>query len=303
MTRITGSSTYLQTIDSLRRQQTAGAKSGTAEKSILDSISQESPDKADALEKKLDDTKQADAQLRNIRQSLGQSQKADAAEKVKRIKEQIKMLKMMGGDPKQVARQIAQLARELASAVKEYSGGRSLALDSPVSGNTGVSGAAEGSSSPSVVQGNAAAGTAGVATDASALSVSSGTVTPAGAVSTPEDTASTGTARGTQAENHGQDGDSARQKQNDALQEKIAEIRKNSSESTATREFIQEVRMLAAQLKALANQQKQRTHQNEEHAVDQGLNHMNQALAEVERNASNLTAAGTAPAISVSIFI
>lgn len=59
--------------------------------------------------------------MKNSKNTLAQQQKAMAHQKVIRLKEALKNLKQMGFmDPKAVARMTARLARELASAIKEY---------------------------------------------------------------------------------------------------------------------------------------------------------------------------------------
>lgn len=80
------------------------------------------PEKA----KKFEETKRALQQAldatKNAPNEMNKQRKAMAAQKVARIKEQLKALKQMGAaaDPKMVARMAAQLARDLAQALKEY---------------------------------------------------------------------------------------------------------------------------------------------------------------------------------------
>ena len=74
-----------------------------------------------SLMNKWSDAKQAIDRLNHAPQDIKQSRKAAAAEMIQRIKDQIKLLLMMGGgDPKARAQQIAQLARQLAAAAREY---------------------------------------------------------------------------------------------------------------------------------------------------------------------------------------
>ncbi|HCI53762.1 MAG TPA: hypothetical protein DE312_10690 [Gallionella sp.] len=76
----------------------------------------------DAYQKRCDESRQAIAQLRSSEQDGAQWKKADAAQKIQHLKDQIRMLRMMGGigDPKSNLRQIAQLSKELAAAAREY---------------------------------------------------------------------------------------------------------------------------------------------------------------------------------------
>jgi len=309
MTAITKTSTYLSTIDRLVQQNTAGAKANTAEKSILDSINQTNPEKANALEKRLEDTKQAEAQLRAVGQTMSQSKKASAAEKVKRIKDQIKMLKMMGGDPKMIARQIAQLARELSSASKEYAegaGGSAPSQDNTASANIAANAVAGNNTSSVVAQSSVTKDLAETSTSVSATTLSSDTARSVGTADNAADAASTVSTeptRATMAESSRQYEETTRQKQNDDLQKKIGEIRQKSSEATATREFVEEVRRLAAQLKALGNQQKLRLHQIGEQTVNQDLNQTNQALAETEKSVSSIATGSMTSTITINTFV
>jgi myosin heavy subunit len=76
----------------------------------------------DAYQKRSDQSRQAIDQLRASEQNMAQWKKADAAEKIQRLKDQIRMLRMMGGigDAKSNLRQIAQLSKDLAAAAREY---------------------------------------------------------------------------------------------------------------------------------------------------------------------------------------
>lgn len=89
---------------------------------LADSMKEALKAEQDAYQKHWDEARQAVAQLNTRSQNYGAEQKAIAAQKVQYIKDQIKMLTMMGGagNPKANARQIAQLAKELAAAVHEY---------------------------------------------------------------------------------------------------------------------------------------------------------------------------------------
>jgi archaellum component FlaC len=276
MTEIKTISAFTSTVVRPEPQQGSGAKSSSAEGRMLDSIKQVDPEKADVLEKRLEDTRQAVSQLSAIKQSMSQTKKANAAEKIARIKEQIKMLKMMGGDPRSIARQIAQLARELSSASKEYSEGT-------------------GSSPPTPDN------TLSTLNKAPAAVVSSET-TPDDTSGTEADPAATEKSGATLTENSRQHEEDTRQKNSDDLQNKIVEIRQKSSVSDADREFIQEVRRLAAQLKALANQQKQRLHLTKQQAAHHDLNQTDQALANVEKSVSSIATGVMPPTVSISTF-
>ena len=101
-------------------QSPGQAKPGSAQEQLLARIRRENPDRADALQRQLDDSQSVLAQMEAMKKSLQDAPKADAAQRIARIKEEIRMLQMMGGDPKTVARRVAQLARELGQAARTY---------------------------------------------------------------------------------------------------------------------------------------------------------------------------------------
>ena len=123
---------------------------------------------------KWSDAKQAIDKLGNAPQEINQSRKAFAAEVLKRIKEQIRIMMMLtAGDPKARARQIASLARELAAAAQEYasaSGGSSQISEASIAGSASVqneiTSSGEQSNSASAVAN--AAGAANSATEVTA---------------------------------------------------------------------------------------------------------------------------------------
>jgi hypothetical protein len=78
------------------------------------------PDRAEALQRQVEDSQNLIKQMVAMRNEMRLAPKADAAQRVARIKEEIRILETVGGDPKIVARRIAQLARELAMATKTY---------------------------------------------------------------------------------------------------------------------------------------------------------------------------------------
>ncbi len=71
--------------------------------------------------RKLQQAKDAVATLKTIKTTTSDDQKARAAQKVKELKARLQALKMIyAGDPKKLARLAAQIARELAAAVRSY---------------------------------------------------------------------------------------------------------------------------------------------------------------------------------------
>jgi uncharacterized protein YPO0396 len=78
----------------MQRNAAAGAKKQTLQESLLAEIGRTDPEKADDLKKKMADAKQAVDQLHAGKVNALKSRKTEAAEKVKRIKQEIQMLKI-----------------------------------------------------------------------------------------------------------------------------------------------------------------------------------------------------------------
>ncbi|WP_413203597.1 hypothetical protein [Rhodospirillum sp. A1_3_36] len=102
------------------RQSTRSA----AETNILKALKDTDPEKAKALEDRLDTR---DRVLQNFIASTpdpSEQRKARAREKIEEIKQKLQALRMLANiNPEAAARQAAQLAKELSSAVQQYSGG------------------------------------------------------------------------------------------------------------------------------------------------------------------------------------
>ena len=302
MSVVSQAGNYVSAASLLAQQYARGATKPRAfEDAALESIAQNDPARADALKKQLDDARQAGAQIGNAKQDVNESRKAAAAERVKQIKAQIQALKMMGGDPKSIARQVAQLARELSAAASEYAsagGGAQQASQPAVNGTTAIAG------------GNAAASEAADSGGASATAdVPSATVREQQAAAEkktdqPEDAAVSAAVSGTAlAEGSRQYQENQKQQFKDAVQKNIAELRQKSSAAEADREFAQEVRALAAQLKALAKQQEQRLRQARDQSASGDLSQANQVLAEAESSASKISMSAIAVSPSVNIAV
>jgi hypothetical protein len=298
MTTVSNAGFYHSVADILAQQYAAAnRKTRSSEETILDGISQTDPNKADTLKKQLDDANQVIAQLRAGKSNARQSRKADAAEKIKRIMEQIKMLKLMGGDPKKILRQIAQLVRELGSAAREYaaaSAGSASSQDSAAPAGTATNTSGDNTAMSNVANSDSAdSGTAATMT-VSAAAVSS---EPAATGEKEEkdaralpDAASTAPTSMALDKGMQQYQETQRQKINDDVQRITSEIKQKSSSADADRQFAEAVRTLAALLKALARQQAQRLHKAGDHTADHELNQINQVLVEAEKSVSGTVA-------------
>ena len=296
MTGISQAGAYLSVIKLLEKSYaSANTKSHTAKDTIIDKIRQTDPKNADALEKQLSDSKEVVAQLRNSKVYGAQSKKAAAAEKLKRIKAEMQMLKTMGGDPRIVAKQIARLAKELAAAAREYvSAGGTISPDQTASADTATSASGNNVAALNTV--------ASRATDSGAVSASVAATAGSGEKSVPgekdaesddatkeQDSASTTTTGAALAEGARQYQETQQQKFKDDLQEQGAKIMKKTLEAVADREFANDVSIVAARLKALAKMVKQRLQKAGDHKADQDIKQTDQALAEVEKSVADIT--------------
>lgn len=226
----------------------------------------------DAFQKQLD---QKSAEIANLPRNMDAEQKAVAVQKVQRIKDQIKMLMMMGGigNPRDHARQIAQLAKELAAAVHEYAtaGGSDSAAEHASSGSSAIAitpGPDRNSASP-------------VDADASAHAAKA-----------------VGTAAETSANSSVVAQDNSQQPER--MQSMAAGLQQKNDISREDQEFIEEVRNVAAQLRALAKLQEARLSKT----ADQTgvIAKMHQALGEIEKNISGIGAPDVAPSVSINLF-
>ena len=269
----------------------ADAKSRTSEAIMMDKIRGADPERADALEKRLNDSRQVIAQLSNSKSNAAQSKKAAAAEKVKRIKAEIQMLKTMGGDPKLVARHIARLARELKAAAREYA---SAGSTSGAAGEPAANSSNNHDSGGSAVESGVADNQAVSVETPSATSGTGDASAPPVKVEQEDSTqnaevASAVTTGAALTEGERQYQDARRQKFKDDLQKEAAKIMGKTADAEADRAFAQEVRTQAALLKALAKQMKQRLNRAGDRGADSDLEQTRKALAEVEKSLSDIT--------------
>lgn len=246
---------------------------GTYKQSVIEAIRRDDPSEARVLEGKLEDAKQAAEQLSLLRKGTAKSHKADAAEKVKRIKAEIQAIRMAGGDPKAVARRIAQLARELASAAREYAtAGGGEGSQATVDSDT---------QSPTATAGGASLNAQSAAAAMTAVDAVAQTAQNSAESDTPPSSA----------ENERQ---SQEQKAQfvAGIERRLNEMRETAAEAREDQEFMQEVRNLAAQLKALAKQQEAKLKQMKEqvgNASDfvQAMAEIEKAVAQIEGKASS----------------
>lgn len=212
---------------------------------------------------KLNDARAAVESLKARTSNAAEEKKAAAKKKIEQIKARLQMLQMaMIGDPKGAARMAAQLAKELGAAVKAYAS---------AGGSTAGLGAV--SSAP-------ATGGAEAATDATS---SEAEVEPGSA--------------GQQAPAEDQDAEPARssnpyQQAVDASRARTAEQAQRSGERHADRDMLDEVKRLAAQIKAMAQRAAKGSPEGDE---------AERAITGMEREVQ--TAVQTMPAVGLALTV
>ena len=226
---------------------------------------------------KWSDAKQAIDTLGNATQQISQSRKVVAAELLKRIKEQIRIMMMLtGGDPKERARQIAMLARELAAAAREYA---AASRDSPQTGeaSTAAGGVQNTSSDEQTNSASAVANSTGATASTAEVAAQPdqnvGQVAPDAAPTTTTSPAEPMPYQPTSA-----------QQVNEQLANKISGYGQTSSASKEDQEFALEVRKLAAQIKMLAKQNEARARNGTDQSTERETANTHEALKEVEHS-------------------
>ncbi|MFZ2163363.1 MAG: hypothetical protein WAW02_14210 [Sideroxyarcus sp.] len=260
------------------------ARQTLASDSTLPASSSPAPFKPNQLNSQLgailnrwSDAQQAVDKWGDVTQQINQSKKAFAAEVLRRVKEQIRILMMLtGGDPKARARQIALLAKELAAAAREYASASGAASQANVASTAGIA--------------DDQSASAAVAPDAAVAEQSGQDATP--------DVSATTTAGAAASMQYQQI--SAHQL-NEQLGNKIAEYSRTDSASQEDLAFAMEVRKLAAQLKALAKQNEVRERKGTDQSTKREMADLEEALKDIEKSLSSLGAADAAPMPSINI--
>jgi ribosome-associated translation inhibitor RaiA len=177
---------------------------------------------------RLSDARAAVESLKQRSSSASEEKKAAAKKKIEEIKARLQMLQMaMIGDPKGAARMAAALARELGAAVKAYAA---------AGGSTAGLGAASGAP---------ATGGSEAAPESASVEVSAET----SSAEAPAEGQDGVTAEAAKASN-------PYQQAIDASQARINEQARRSSERQADRDTMDEVKRLAARIKAMAQRAK-----------------------------------------------
>jgi hypothetical protein len=98
----------------------AQATGGIGASASQTTLSAAAPVDTAAADQKLQQMRDAVVKLKTVSDSAKAARSGAAMAKLEALKQRLKMLMMMGGDPKTVARQAAQIAKEIGEAAKEY---------------------------------------------------------------------------------------------------------------------------------------------------------------------------------------
>ncbi|KAA5607273.1 hypothetical protein F1188_00435 [Roseospira marina] len=298
-----------------------------ARDALLDILDQFDPDAAKTLREKAEEADQLHTQLKSVASDAQSNRKAAAREKVERIKAQLQALRMLAAtNPEAAARQAARLARQLASAVREYKaaggdasavGGAGMVVSASVPASAGgaMSASAGSAASASVTAGDAVTTASAPAEGTSAAVPPPPTVPSLSSAAAPAGDTPTGD-EPSAGEGAGDEGDVPSEGvpgSNRAADSKKADESKRDSQSTPGNDdakFAEEVRRLKAQLKAILEAAKRHSRLEEEEAqdaVDDEVQAGNEALRSAEAALSGLGAGGLAgtvdamPALSLLV--
>jgi hypothetical protein len=260
-----------------------------------------SEDMKSQLEEQLETLRQAEDFSRNSVKDMGAERKAAAREKVEQIKAKLKMLRLLASvNPKAAARQAAQLAKELAAAVKEYAaagGGGNL------SGGGGVGSFDADAGTVSNVP-TATDGGAGNAAGADAAAAGAAVPPTPDAASTSIPTENT---QGKDAAKHSDDAEKTTTEEEDAagdtatsdtqpqaaLQAQVAAARQDAEDKRADTEFANEVKRIKAQLQNILETAKRKLQTSKNKDIHNQIMQGEKALKDVDDNLNDLNAQST----------
>jgi hypothetical protein len=219
---------------------------------------------AAAAEARLRDSKAAVGTLKGRTSQASEERKAEARQKIEQLKARLQMLRSMASmDPEGTARLAAQLARELGAAVKAYA----------AAGGTGGGGAAT-----AVVP--AASGAEGATAEVGEAAVT---------VST-EQAPSTGTGQTSEKAQDGAKSANPYQQAIDEQKAQAADSSRRSGEQRADREFMADVRRLAAELKNLVRAATEKAKAGDDDALSpQEARELDKAVADMDRQIGQAT--------------
>ncbi|RVU34819.1 hypothetical protein EOI86_18415 [Hwanghaeella grinnelliae] len=318
---ITGQNGSLQLLKSITAQTDAREKRNDGEdSSLLGILNKLDPEKAETLKEKLEEAKEAQAHLDSVKKSASDQRKAAAAEKIARIKAQIKALQLLASaNPEAAARLAARLARELASAVKAYAaaggqnagsiggaGGTSVSpsaqpsADAAAGGVTaGAEGAAQGTqgADATVVQSanQAEAQAKAVAAQGNQSKAGAGQKPGEKADGTPFSEQKGGSEKEQSQPVFAKDDGSGRDGQGNSIRERVqAQLQKGAEAfgaAKADQEFVNEVRQIKTALKGIIEAAKKalEAKKNSDPSLDKEIEDAEKALKEIDGELSEIS--------------
>jgi hypothetical protein len=257
-------------------------------------------DLTDDQKKRLAESTRAAQQMEGMVTSSKNDRKAMAKQKIDQLKDRLKQLQMSGGDPKVIARLAAQLSRELKEAVREY--GAASATAGMTSVGVAVSNpevAAAVDAVPSNLAGDAGSSIEAGGSPVEAATVAAGTDAPA---KSPESAVTASAEEDQVSSDRHAKPDEARVQ---ALFDQVATRDADAAAAKAEREFINDIKTLAKQIRALFERSKHRAEQEkgsdldlaqDGKAVGEATREIEKAVQDLEKGLQDDPAGGTGPA-------
>lgn len=251
------------------------------------------------LAQKLEEQRRSESEalkkMRTAVENAREAEKERARQKIEKIKQEIAMLMMMARiNPKAVARRLAQLSKELAAAVKAY-GGASTS-------SSALTGAAATGGGAAVASGGDAAGA-----NAQAAASTADTASVSGANSIPTTSQSEeGKNNSSQDSAQGQK-EQAQTEEKEKLKAELMGIAEKQAEQLSRtkedREFMDEVRKVKGQLKALIELVKRQLELEEKGEDNDDIKSAEKSLRDVDTELSNLQSNVLTVQLSVNISV
>ncbi|WP_419797165.1 MAG: hypothetical protein ACNI26_12600 [Terasakiella sp.] len=244
------------------------------------------------LVQKLDDQRRSESEalkkMRTAVENAREAEKERARQKIEQIKQEIAMLMMMARiNPKAVARRLAQLSKELAAAVKAYgSASTSSSVSTGMGTETAVASSASGNAGGAQAQ---AVPTGGMETVSSANAVPTTSQGEEGKNASSQDTA------------QGQPAEKEKLKAElMGITQKQAEQLSRTQED---RDFMNEVRKVKGQLKALIELVKQQLELEEKGKDNDDVKSAEKSLRDVDTELSSLQSDVLTVQLSVNLSV
>lgn len=290
------------------RQNSAQAESKELN-SILALLEQKDPAKADAFRREQAALKQTISQLQSSRTDQSEQRKEAARQKIEQLKAQIQALRMMAAaNPKAAARQAARLARELASAAKDYDGAGGGGVSMPTIP------AAAPATATTATAATAASATTGTETAAASAAEAAAPVPVIAAEPATDISASTESAAApdvTSAEIQADElaGDVTEEQaadkpvalSQDEIKSAINEANKQLGAAQADSDFAREARRLMNELKMIIKAAKEKMQADGDTKDNADIARAETALREMEQSLNEITAGALSTTVTVSI--